>query len=209
MYEVGMHGIVEGQPLSPTRITLLFKCVNSIRQIVLTTLSLPLTAIEAWSAINWRHLKYAVMLGSKVAMTLDSVACDTESATRVLQLDNTLEQLSTRVADLLVMSNNSPGQTHYYQQLFLEWEQMRKLYQPAKERLTNSMTYVGISGADMGETAFVQRYDYLQPVPAPVMDNDGSMPAMHWNFLENMNDWTLEDFWLTPENCDAGGYIPA
>jgi hypothetical protein len=113
------------------------------------------------------------------------------------------------VADLLVMSNNSPGQTHYYQQLFMEWEQMRKLYQPAKERLTNSMTYVGVSGADMVETAFVQPFDYPQPVPAPVMGNDGSMPAMQWNFLENMNDWTLEDFWLTPENCDAGGCAPA
>ena len=184
LHEVGLFGVAEGEPLSITRITILYRCLDNVKDYITMILNLSIEDMQGWTSFDWRQLNYAVMIGSRITLTLDLIACTNDSASRIFKLDGCLEQLCSRARTLFTMTNTPPDQSHYFQRLSMEWQGMRNWFRPAIHRLANSTS---------------NGQDHLQMVNHTLQNVSGHVVAMPWTPFGGADTWAQDDFWLQSE----------
>lgn len=99
-------------------------------------LAISVGEIQTWTAFDWRQLTYMIMLVSKISVSIDAIASDTESTARIARLDSYLGVVYTRTQELFSMTNTPRGQTHYFHSLLNQWKGIRSWYQAVLQKRT-------------------------------------------------------------------------
>ncbi|KAK5219651.1 hypothetical protein LTR72_008035 [Exophiala xenobiotica] len=145
IHEVGLYGLVQGQPPSVTRISIIYECFSASMKDLSDILELSLDDMSEWGVMDWRQLNLAVMLCTKSSIILDSTYdCGVESSQRASWLAKCLDTLCQRARELHGMAmtgagagaSSSPEQDkdHFLKRIANEWSNVKIYHQTCVQR---------------------------------------------------------------------------
>jgi len=189
IHEVGLYSALQGQFLSVTRIEILYRCLNAVQNYVSNITPLSIELMEGWTGFDWRQLNYLTMLATKIVLTIDSTTGTEDSAARVSKLDAFLDDLSVKLRSLYSMTNTPDGQYHYFQQLSVEWQNMKSLLRINRDR----------------SSLLANQGNGMRPHDGSVIRNQANqgidiaqVQGLNWTAFGATDNWADSDFWSRP-----------
>ncbi|KAF2503286.1 hypothetical protein BU16DRAFT_555293 [Lophium mytilinum] len=133
-HEVGLYGSLQGQPISMTRVAILFDCLTAVRRYMTTIMSLTTSDMSLWTALKWRQLDYIVKLGSRITHVLYSNTFTEDSVSRMIKYESSLDQLCSRTRAILQWTNTPQGEPHYFARLLDQWETIKASFRTSIDK---------------------------------------------------------------------------
>ena len=132
--EVSLSGMSRSPDLSLFRIRVIMDSLLSTKNYFDTFLAIPLCRIPGLPSIHWALLGYTILLAATMSLSIQTPEWNITTAHTIIQLEDYLEAICSRVRDL--SSETSPSETlaDWYANLVESWGNIKSRYLAALQQ---------------------------------------------------------------------------